>query len=103
MLSFAPLSYDVSRGEKFSIFAEHEMTVIARTEFFTVYHFALKGRCHLQAGRASFQSIVALEGPMELSWSGGEEILEKGDSYFIPASFGDYTMRGEGAFLLTEV
>ena len=103
VLSFAPPAYDVNRGEKFSIFAEHEMTVVARTEFFTVYHFALKGRCHLQAGRTSFQSIVALGGTMELSWSGGEEILEKGDSYFIPASFGDYTMRGEGAFLLTEV
>ena len=103
VLSFAPPSYSVNRGDRFSIFAEYDLTLVVRTELFSVCHFALHGRCHLQAGRKSFQSLVALDGIMELSWSGGEEILEKGDSYFIPASFGDYTMRGEGAFLLTEV
>lgn len=103
VLSFAPPPCAVSRGERLGIFAEHEMTIVARTEFFSVYHFALHGRCHLQAERTSFQSIVALEGPLELSWAGGEEIVEKGDAYFISAGFGDYLMRGEGAFLLTEV
>ena len=29
--------------------------------------------------------------------------MEKGDSYFIPAAFGDNMLRGEGAFLLTEI
>ena len=103
VLSFAPPSYSVNRGDRFSIFAEYDLTLVVRTELFSVCHFALHGRCHLQAGRKSFQSLVALDGIMELSWSGGEEILEKGDSYFIPADFGDYMLRGEGAFLLTEV
>lgn len=103
VLSFVPSPCSVSRGEKLAIFAEYEVTVAARTELFSVYHFALHGRCHLQAGRASFQSLVVLAGTMELSWAGGEEILEKGDSYFIPANFGDYMLRGEGSFLLTEV
>ena len=103
VLSFAPPPCAVSRGEKLAIFAEYEMTIAARTELFSVYHFALQGRCHLQAGRASFQSLVVLEGTLELSWAGGEEIMEKGDSYFIPAAFGDYMLRGEGAFLLTEI
>lgn len=103
VLSFAPLPCAVSRGEQLTIFAEYEMVIAARTEFFSVYHFDLRGRCRLQAGRTSFQSLVVLRGPLELSWAGGEEILERGDSYFIPADFGDYMLRGEGAFLLTEV
>ena len=103
VLSFEPPKLAVGQGVVLGIFAEYSLTIASRTEFFSVYHFAVQGRCHLQATKVSFQSIVVLQGTMELSWAGGEEILERGDSYFLPAGFGDYLVRGEGAFLLTEV
>ena len=46
---------------------------------------------------------MVLDGTMELEYSGGVETLEKGDSYFIPADFGDYMLRGEGSFILSMV
>lgn len=103
VLSFTPHPCAISRGERLRIFSEYDLTIVALTEFFCVYHIALHGRCHLQTRRTSFQSLLVLQGPMEIAWAGGEEILEKGDSYFMPADFGDYMLRGEGAFLLTEI
>ena len=35
--------------------------------------------------------------------SSGKEILEKGDSLFVPAGYGPYWLRGHGRFLLTMV
>ena len=79
------------------------MKLLAQCDLFTVYDFQLHGRCHLQATTNSFQSLVVLEGVMELEYSRGIERLEKGDSIFIPADFGDYMVKGEGQFLLSMV
>ena len=98
-----PPSRPVGALTKADFFAEYDLELLAQCELFTVYHFDLHGRCHLQATKQSFQSIMVLDGTMELEYSGGVETLEKGDSYFIPADFGDYMLRGEGSFILSMV
>ena len=84
-------------------FSDFDMKVLSECEFFKVYHFDLHGRCHMNAGRESFHSILVLDGLMEMETSGDNYILEKGDSYFIPAYFGEYWLRGNGSFILSMV
>ena len=84
-------------------FANYDMKLLAKCNLFTVYHFDLHGRVHLQATKYSFQSLVVLDGLLEMEYPGGEETLEKGDSLFIPADFGTYRLHGTGSFLLTMV
>ncbi len=86
-----------------SFFAEYTVRQLAVCEYFTVNHVALDGRIHLFTSRDSFQSILLLEGILELEYSSGKEILEKGDSLFVPAGYGPYWLRGHGRFLLTMV
>ena len=86
-----------------SFFAEYTVRQLAACEYFTVNHVALDGRIHLFTSRDSFHSILLLEGILELEYSSGKEILEKGDSLFVPAGYGPYWLRGHGRFLLTMV
>ena len=98
-----PISRDTKAVARPDIFAEYDMQLLAQCNLFTVYDFQLHGRCHLQATTASFQSLVVLDGVMELEYSRGIEPLTKGDSFFIPADFGDYMVKGEGHFILSMV
>ena len=98
-----PISRDIKTLASPDVVAELDMKLLAQCDLFTVYDFQLNGRCHLQATTNSFQSLIVLEGVMELEYSRGIERLEKGDSIFIPADFGDYMVKGEGQFLLSMV
>lgn len=78
-------------------------TLLASCEYFTVTHMKITEHS-LRAGEKSFQSIVCLNGDA-LILDRGKALLsfEKGDSIFIPAGFGTYTIKGSCEILLTEV
>ncbi len=86
-----------------AFYAEYNVRLLSSCEYFTVYHVALDGRMHLFAGRDSFHSIVLLDGILELEYPSGRDVIEKGDSIFVPADSGPYWLRGHGRFLLTMV
>lgn len=88
---------------KMTFFAEYDVEFLSDSEFFKVYRFDLHGRCHLVSGKDSFHSIVILEGVLELEYPYGTELMEKGDSFFVPAYLGEYFIRGTGSFLLSMV
>jgi mannose-6-phosphate isomerase len=44
-----------------------------------------------------------LEGELALSYGEGKMILNKGESAFIPAGMGKYSLHGEGEFILSMV
>ena len=86
-----------------AFYAEYTVQPLVACEYFTVYHVALDGRMHLFAGRDSFHSVVLLDGILELEYPSGRDVIEKGDSLFVPANCGPYWLRGHGRFLLTMV
>ena len=88
---------------KLDIFACADVELLASCEYFTTYHFALNGMCHLKAGQNSFQSITVLSGSMELAAAGARLSLKKGESVFLPAGMGRYQVIGQADFILSEV
>ena len=88
---------------KLDIFACADVELLASCEYFTTYHFALNGMCHLKAGQNSFQSITVLSGSMELAAAGARLSLTKGDSVFLPSGMGRYQVIGQADFILSEV
>ena len=103
VINLKPSKHPCAAMDKPDIFAEYDMTPIWSCDFFSVYHFNLHGRCHLQATRKSFQSLVVLDGLMELEYPYGAITMGKGDSFFIPADFGEYRLHGQGEFILSMV
>lgn len=88
---------------RIDLFADADVELLASCEYFTVYHFDLKGNADLKVGRDSFQSITVLSG--KLSLVAGKEPMElvKGETVFLPAGLGRYRVEGTAEFILSEV
>lgn len=78
-------------------------TLQASCEFFTFRTLNINGTAACTANADSFVSLVVLAGEGTLSYDGGSITLHKGESVFIPAGFGQYTISGVLEILETHV
>ena len=68
------------------------------SKYFNVRKLHVKN-CVLQANPRSFQCITCVDGQGELD---GQSI-RKGDSFFVPAGYGNYQIKGEVQIIMTEI
>ncbi len=101
-INLAPMTTP-SASPKTTIFLDYETKVLASTSIFTSTIINLHGCCRLHASDKSFQSLLVVDGAIDMDFEGGEGHLRKGDSLFIPADAGRYRMRGKGKFIITEI
>ncbi len=78
-------------------------TKLASCEYFTVHVLDIQSKAALTADEKSFHSLLCLEGDVSLQSAHGDLALEKGDSVFLQAGYGDYTLTGTGKVVLTTV
>ena len=78
-------------------FGEH----LAQCEYFTVD--ARKGAFADAVDEKSFVSLLITEGEGTLTCGGEAVSVKKGDSYFLPANSGSYTVQGSCQTLVTRV
>ena len=78
-------------------FGEH----LAQCEYFTVD--ARKGTFADAVDEKSFVSLLVTEGEGTLTCGGETVSVKKGDSYFLPANSGSYTVQGDCQTLVTRV
>ena len=76
-------------------------TLLASCSCFTVRELSVSSAFSAQADEASFHSLLTLTGGLTLCCGGEEMPLARGDSVFIPAGTGSYTVSGCGQLLLT--
>ena len=69
-------------------------TTLASCEYFTVDKYTLNGEITLNTDKKSFNSVLCLDGCGTLEFNGECFSVTKGDSYFIPANLGNYTIKG---------
>ena len=68
-----------------------------------MYELEVDGTSHLTAGRDSFQSFTVLDGEVTLKAGAAELSFQKGESSFLPAGLGDYTLSGKASLILSKV
>lgn len=78
-------------------------TLLATCEYFMVHKLELDYCAQLMADDSSFQSLVVVDGEMELDYGFDSLELSKGDSVFIPANLGEYELTGKGTVLLSTI
>ena len=76
--------------------------LLSSCEYFTTYALDVDTKAELEADEKSFASILVLEGECEIS---ADETVtaKKGDSVFIPAGTGKFTVNGNCKAILTKV
>lgn len=80
----------------------YKIKLLSSCEYFTVYRVDVESKAVLEADEKSFNSILVLEGEPEII---ADDIVKakKGDSIFISAGTGKYTVEGKCRFVLTKV
>ena len=88
-------------------FSDTERTLygesLASCEFFGASRLALNGKTDLTVGADSFLSLICIEGSCEISFEGESYPLVKGNSYFLPAGMGDFSVLGNATLILSRV
>lgn len=64
--------------------------ILARCGYFTVCHFT--GAFSMEASEKSFVHLLCLDGETMLTWADGTLPVAKGESVFIPAGFGKFSV-----------
>lgn len=77
--------------------------LLASCEYFSVRRIRVDGAVTLPIDEASFVSLIVTDGDGTLSMHGTTLPLRKGDSIFIPAQNGEYTLTGRLETILSRV
>lgn len=72
-------------------------------DLFTMYELKVDGKYSSVADEASFVSLLCLEGNATVKCGDGELSLKKGESIFIPANSGEFTIDGTVEILETRL
>ena len=74
-------------------------TLLASREYFNVRKLEITAAAELEAGENSFNSLLVLDGSFDVNGTW----LKKGESCFIPAGYGRYSVKGNGEVILTDI
>ena len=79
-----------------------EKKLMAKCEYFTTYRVDVAEKAGFTADESSFVSLLVLEGEPVIK-ADGEVSAKKGDSIFISAGTGRFTVEGKCRFVLTRI
>lgn len=74
-------------------------TLLTKCDLFTVNHYQIKSTAEFETNEKSFHHILVIGGKGKMN---GKD-MKKGDSFFVPANYGSYTVEGECEILITEI
>ena len=76
--------------------------LLGSCEYFAVKEVKLSGKKTFVADEKSYHAIIVTEGNAELSCEDYSEKLTAGQTVFVPAALGEYTLSGKATVLLTQ-
>jgi mannose-6-phosphate isomerase len=73
--------------------------VLGECAYFRVERMNLHGEIEMHTDGTTFHRLTCIHG---VGWIDGQEI-KKGDTFFVPANFGSYQLKGNMAILFTTI
>ncbi len=91
------------KDEKEIISLSHDCQaeLLVDCQYFNTYSIKLEGTAHLTAGADSFHTFTVLEGDLQLTTGSTTLDLKAGQTVFLPATLGDYTISGHAHLIFT--
>ena len=87
---------------QFSTNAKNTNT-LACCEYFNVEKHNIDGTLSSFTNEESFASLLCLDGEGEITYEGEKFGFSKGDSYFIPANLGEFTINGKLEVIISKI
>lgn len=95
-----PNTKPTGEAEKFDGYTK---TLLETCEYFTVYRYESEKEVEITAGEESFVSVLFLSGEGYIEFNGEKTDFQKGDSFFIPAGTGKFTVNGCCSFVESRI
>lgn len=73
--------------------------LLTKCDLFTVYRYDCESEITLNADNSSFNHILIIDGCGKIN----SREFKKGDSFFVPAGFGEYKIEGNAEIIMTEI
>ena len=80
-----------------------EKTLLRTCEYFNVNKLEIDGTMTLNADEKSFKSLLFLDGKAEIKCADGVQTAVKGESFFVPAGSGEFTVTGKCEVILSDI
>lgn len=74
-------------------------TLLTECDLFTVHHYDVKESATLFTDEKSFNHILVVDGNGELNG----RAFKKGDSFFVPANYGEYTINSKCEIIISKI
>ncbi len=94
-----PPKYEIKPFGKPEKHGGYVSTLLTKCDLFTVTHYDVNESVKLCADEKSFNHILVLDGQGEID----SQALKKGDSFFVPAGYGEYKISGECEIIVTNI
>lgn len=78
-------------------------TLLRSCEYFNVNKLEIDGIMTLNADNKSFKSLLFLDGTAEIKGADGSQSAKKGESFFVPAGSGEFTISGKCEVILSDI
>ncbi len=78
-------------------------TLLVECKYFTVSEIKIANEISLSVDDKSFQSLVFVEGEGLIEWGNEKIEFKRGDTFFLPASMGEFKITGKSTVLLSVV
>ncbi len=78
-------------------------STLANCEYFKVDRFKITDSVKFNADKTSFNSVLCLDGNGKITYNGESFVINKGDSYFIPAGLGEYSLEGDVEVIISRI
>ncbi len=94
-----PPKYDIKPQGEEKEENENISQLLTKCDLFTVNRYAVKNEITLKTNELTFNHILVIGGNGKIE----NENARKGDSFFVPANYGEYRINGELEILVTEI
>ncbi len=94
-----PPKYDIKPFENEKDFSGYVSQRLCKCDLFTVDRYRVKNELTLKTNADSFNHILVISGEGEIE----SKKAKKGDSFFVPANYGEYRISGNIEALITKI
>lgn len=99
----APPLKPVGAVANLDFLADADVQLLSACEYFTVCKLNVKNQLTMKCGSDSFQALLVIDGTVKLTSAKGDVEFGKGQTVFIPAGMGEYTLTGQAEIILSMV
>lgn len=103
VLDYHPIVPSECKGTSTVQCPEFSLTEMFSCKYFQAYRLDVRSNAVLNCDERSFQHILCVEGGCKINYRNQLFEMHTGDSYFLPASLGEYQIDGQCCILLSRV